>query len=103
MLGWALSLKGCVEEEGDSRLSPSSTGVVGCVRVSVDCAIVPSSSRMSLAEAVWISLYDCSQWRRHPGCGYAAECFVVVVHAELCCTTSSDVGCGCFRCCCCLW
>jgi hypothetical protein len=26
-----------------------------------------------------------------------AVCFVVVVHAELCCTTSFTVGCGCFE------
>jgi len=34
-------VKSCVREEGDGRLSPSSTGVADCVRVSVDCAISP--------------------------------------------------------------
>jgi len=34
-VGW-LCVKGCAQEEGEYRLSPSSTEVAGCVRDEVD-------------------------------------------------------------------
>jgi len=43
-------------------LIPSSTSVVVVVCVmKLTCAIVSSSSREGLAEAVWTSSYDCSR------------------------------------------
>jgi len=39
-------VKGCVEEEGDSRLSPSSTSAATVCVLVLTRAIVPSSSRM---------------------------------------------------------
>ena len=48
MLQGSVSVKGCVEEEGSIplRLSSTCVGDALCARVSVDCAIVPLSSRM---------------------------------------------------------
>jgi len=73
------------KEEGVMPLIPSSFSVAGqiwtvvvehadagclCV-MKLTCAIVSSSSRMHLAEAVWTSSYDCS--RRHQRAEYCVE------------------------------
>jgi len=56
----SLYVKGCVEEEGDVPLRSSSTSVETVCVMKLTCAIVSSSSLMSLAEAVWTSSSVCS-------------------------------------------
>jgi len=55
-----VAVKSCVQEEGDGRLSPSSTLCCGCVHDEIVLRYRFHHHVCSLAEAVWTSSYDCS-------------------------------------------
>jgi hypothetical protein len=48
------------EEDEVNFFVTSSSDVVAVCVMKLSCAIVSSSSRVSLAESVWMSSYDCS-------------------------------------------